>query len=97
RERELDSLSSGERKGKSRNRGACSSAWYDTQHEVTKECIRRSDLERSTKEGNSPVIENAFSPEWILSTAEHVKFRRNLGGPAPKAKYSLVTDSEPVP
>ena len=38
-----------------------------------------------------------FSLEWILSTTEHVKFRRNLGGPSPKAKYSLVTDSEPVP
>ena len=25
-----------------------------------------------------------------------MKFRRNLGGPSPKAKYSLVTDSEPV-
>ena len=25
------------------------------------------------------------------------EIRRNLGGPSPKAKYSLVTDSEPVP
>ncbi|GAA3714233.1 hypothetical protein GCM10022378_01250 [Salinicoccus jeotgali] len=33
----------------------------------------------------------------ILSTAEHEKFRRKLGGPSPKAKYFLVTDSEPVP
>jgi hypothetical protein len=54
-------------------------------------------LERPTEEGNSPVGKSAFSPEWILSTAEHEKFRRNLGGPSPKAKYSLVTDSEPVP
>ena len=45
----------------------------------------------------APVVESSFSPEWILSTAEHVKFRRNPGGPSPKAKYYLVTDSEPVP
>ena len=33
----------------------------------------------------------------ILSTARHEKSRRNLGGPSPNPKYSLVTDSEPVP
>ena len=54
-------------------------------------------LERSAKEGNSPVIEKIFPLKCILSTAEHEKFRWNLGGPSPKAKYSLVTDSEPVP
>ena len=31
------------------------------------------------------------------STAEHVEFRRNLGGPSSKAKYTPMTDSEPVP
>ena len=30
----------------------------------------------------------------ILSSAEHEKFRVNLGGPPSKAKYKLVTDSE---
>lgn len=55
------------------------------------------DLERSAEEGDSPVAETVFPPEWILSTAGHVKPRRNPGGPSPKAKYSLVTDSEPVP
>ena len=49
------------------------------------------------KEGKSPVVETSFPPEWILSTAGHEKSRRKLGGPSPKAKYSLVTDSEPVP
>ena len=48
-------------------------------------------------EGKSPVVETSFPPEWILSTAGHEKSRRKLGGPSPKAKYSLVTDSEPVP
>ncbi|GEQ64446.1 hypothetical protein VL4N_18860 [Vagococcus lutrae] len=47
--------------------------------------------------GKSPVGEISRTPMSILSTAEHVKFRRNPGGPSPKAKYSLVTDSEPVP
>ena len=59
--------------------------------------IRRMVLEKPTIEGKGPVVENIYSLEWILSTTEHVKFRRNLGGPSPKAKYSLVTDSEPVP
>src|SRR5699024_12670372 len=64
---------------------------------VTKKCFRRIDLERSAIGGNSPVVEKAFPPKWILSTAEHEEFRRNLGEPSLKAKYSLVTDSEPVP
>ena len=33
----------------------------------------------------------------ILSTAGHVKPRGKLEGPPSKAKYSLMTDSEPVP
>ncbi len=31
-----------------------------------------------------------------LSKTRHVEVRPNLGGPSPKAKYSLVTDSEAV-
>jgi hypothetical protein len=31
------------------------------------------------------------------STARQVEPCRKTGGPSPKAKYSLVTDSEPVP
>src|SRR5699024_12721891 len=64
---------------------------------VTKKCFRRIDLERSAIGGNSTVGEKAFPPKWILSTAEHEEFRRNPGGPSPKAKYSLVTESEQVP
>jgi hypothetical protein len=33
----------------------------------------------------------------IPSSAEHVKFGVNLGGPPPKAKNYLATDSELVP
>ena len=44
--------------------------------------------------GDSPVYE---AWEDVLSRAEHVKFCLNIGGPPSKAKYSLLTDSEPVP
>ena len=64
---------------------------------VTKVKNRRSDLERSITEGNNPVAEILDPPRRILSRAGHVKPRLKLGGPSPKAKYSLVTDSEPVP
>ena len=33
---------------------------------------------------------------WHLSKTEHVKVGLNPGGPSPKAKYSLATDSEEV-
>lgn len=33
---------------------------------------------------------------WHLSKAQHVKVGLNPGGPSPKAKYSLATDSAPV-
>ena len=35
--------------------------------------------------------------EDISSRAGHVKSCLKIGGPPPKAKYSLLTDSEPVP
>ena len=44
--------------------------------------------------GDSPVHE---ARSHVLSRAEHVKFCLNMGGPPSKAKYSLLTDSEPVP
>lgn len=49
-------------------------------------------------EGDSPVGENV--PAFLKahpSSAGHVKPRVNPGGPSPKAKYSSVTDSAPVP
>ena len=52
------------------------------------------DLERSAIQGDSPVQE---APVDILSKAGHVKSCLKIGGPPPKAKYSLLTDSEPVP
>ena len=55
------------------------------------------DLGRSAKEGDSPVIEIELDREWFLSTTGHEKPCWKLGRPFPKAKYYLVTDSEPVP
>ena len=55
-------------------------------------------LERLTKVGDSPVGENKWSSLIKFpSTAGHVKSCGKPGGPPSKAKYYLVTDSEPVP
>ena len=64
---------------------------------VTKENLSRMTLERSTTDGDSPVGEKVFSPAVFPSTAGHEESCRNPGGPSPKAKYSSVTDSGPVP
>jgi hypothetical protein len=44
--------------------------------------------------GDSPVCEMQVDE---LSRAGHVKSCLKIGGPPSKAKYSLLTDSEPVP
>ena len=55
-------------------------------------------LEGVAVEGESPVDENlADSLDRFLSTTGHEKSRGKLRGPSRKAKYSLATDSEPVP
>ena len=55
-------------------------------------------LESEVIEGDSPVSEMSRS-FWVEypSTVGHVESRRKLGGPSPKAKYYLATDSELVP
>jgi hypothetical protein len=55
-------------------------------------------MERSAIAGNSPFGEMDVS-SWTLfpSTTGHEKSCGNLGGPSPKAKYYLTTDSELVP
>ena len=60
--------------------------------------IAESGLESPATEGDSPVGE-IMKRFWFLfpSSAGHVEPCVNLGGPSPKAKYSLATDSEPVP
>ena len=54
-------------------------------------------MERRAKEGDSPVGETRVPLVRHLSTAGLVKSRWNPGGPSPKAKYYLATDSELVP
>ena len=54
-------------------------------------------MEKHSKEGERPVTENRDSPRMSLSSAAHVKRCMNLRRPRRKAKYSLATDSEPVP
>ena len=50
-------------------------------------------LESLTEDGDSPVHEKKRSQFSIQSTTEHEKLCGNIGGPSPKAKYYLVTDS----
>ena len=53
---------------------------------------------RPAAEGESPVVESVFeSCVMTPSRAGHEESRLNLGGPPPKAKYNLATDSEEVP
>ncbi len=54
-------------------------------------------LESYATQGDSPVCEKKDCQGWHLSRAGHVKPGLNLGRPLSKAKYSLMTDSEPVP
>ena len=54
-------------------------------------------MERPTTDGESPVYEILNHPMGTPSTTRHVKPCGNPGGPSSKAKYSLMTDSEPVP
>ena len=56
-------------------------------------CSRRI-LEKSDVEGEIPVDETYEMPSGIQSRAGHVKPGLKQGGPSPKAKYYLVTDSE---
>ena len=52
-------------------------------------------LERTAKQGDSPVAVSVYSVK--SSKAGHVISCLNMGGPSSKAKYSWLTDSEPVP
>ena len=53
-------------------------------------------MEKPAKEGDSPVSEKLV--RWVTkSRSGHEKSWLNMGGPSSKAKYYLLTDSEPVP
>ena len=65
-----------------------------TVKELQKSRLAEFSWEAEAIEGESPVCENRDSPGGHPSNAGHVKPGVNQGGPPPKAKYSLVTDSE---
>jgi hypothetical protein len=57
--------------------------------------VNRSPLESGARAGDSPVGDSASGPIRYPSRVGHVKPGLNLGGPSPKAKHSMTTDSEP--
>ena len=106
-----DSVSSGERTRNSPNRasviarkrclrgveGRCSGRLRPVRGVKNHQPSRRL-LERTAKEGDSPVSERfGDSLTMFPSTTGHVKPCGKLGRPLPKAKYSSATDSELVP
>ena len=60
---------------------------------VTKLFFSRISLESGTVEGDSPVDEKEQPLGVFPSSAGLVESGVNLGGPPPKAKYYLATDS----
>ena len=62
---------------------------------VTKLYYSRMVLEKPNKEGEIPVYE-MIQTQVSKSRAEHVEFCLKMRGPSRKAKYYIVTDSEPV-
>ena len=91
----IDSLSSGDRTGKSPNRCCYGSAGVVGPF-ISYLFMKWNVLESSTKDGDSPVHVNEQIQERHLSRAGHVKSCLNLRGPSRKAKYSQKTDSVPV-
>ena len=59
--------------------------------------LSRMTLERSARDGESPVGEKMRTLGVILSTTGHEEPCGKQGRPLPKAKYDLTTDSEQVP
>ena len=49
--------------------------------------VSRTPLERATRDGESPVGDDAGAPHGTVSTAGHVVSRGKPGGPPSKAKY----------
>ena len=91
----IDSLSSGDRTGKSLNR--CCYGNVGVVGPFIGYLIKKWNvLENSTIDGDSPVQVNELIRERHLSRAGHVKSCLNPRGPSRKAKYSQKTDSVPV-
>ena len=89
-----DSVSSGERKRRSPNHhsdGVIGLTEKVIQHD------RRIAREGKAKRVTLPYPKLWRKPSKHLSTSGHVESWRNYRGPSRKAKYSFVTDREPVP
>ena len=91
----IDSLSSGDRTGKSLNR-CCYGIIGVVGPFISYHDMNWNTLESLTKDGDSPVQVSVMIQERHLSRAGHVKSCLNPRGPSRKAKYSQKTDSEPV-
>ena len=91
----IDSLSSGDRTGKSPNR-CCYGIIGVVGPLKCNYFANWNVLENSTKDGDSPVQASGIVQEGHLSRAGHVKSCLNPRGPSRKAKYSQKTDSVPV-
>ena len=91
----IDSLSSGDRTGKSPNR-CCYGLTGVVGPLKGNISMNWNCLESQTKDGDSPVQVSGDVQERHLSRAGHVKSCLNPRGPSRKAKYSQKTDSGPV-
>ena len=61
---------------------------------VTKLPVRRIRWNAEPQRVTVPYLKVAQSPDEYPSRSGHVESGLNLGGPSPKAKYYLTTDSE---
>ncbi len=92
----IDSLSSGDRKGKSLNR-VCYGRFGVVGVFIRGTTKNGNAMEIASIEGDRPVPVKCRIQEYYLSRAGHVKSCLNPRGPSRKAKYFRKTDSEPVP
>ena len=91
----IDSLSSGDRTGKSLNR-CCYGNVGVVGPVIRLSLTNWNVLESSIEEGDNPVQVRVWCQDRFLSRAGHVKSCLNPRGPSRKAKYSQKTDSGPV-
>ena len=91
----IDSLSSGDRKGKSPNR-CCYGISGVVGPVKGSYGLNWNVLESSITEGDNPVQARSVWRDRYLSRAGHVKSCLNPRGPSRKAKYFQKTDSVPV-
>ena len=91
----IDSLSSGDRTGKSLNR-CCYGIIGVVGPIISMTYSNWNGLESPTVDGDSPVQVRVCCQDRYLSRAGHVKSCLNPRGPSRKAKYSQKTDSVPV-